>query len=199
MRTALLAALVLTAVACSTEPTHDRGWVGGTFHPLPSETEQRALLVDVAEGTPLWRAGFREGDVVFAVNDEPVDGPLDLRRKIEDLEPGEGALLNVRGAGRAADRRILVGTESYQNRITIGLGLFFQPELDLWPFDDGFNILGLIAVDCRSERHETLAAEALYAKRAGAPNPELPAHQEGTRFRVLPLLFAVDKEIVGRR
>jgi len=115
------------------------------------------------------------------------------------MEPGEHVRLRVRGADGERDRSVRIGTERYEKRLTVGLGLWLRPEIDLWPFDGDFSVLGLLEAGHDPTRREPLAAEVLHAKRSDAAPPARPAVRERTWIRVLPLHVGTDKRVVGRR
>jgi len=56
---------------------------------------QGAVIVDVSRGTPAAEAGLRAGDIVIAIDGEPVTGQAGLVAAIRDLEPGATIELTV--------------------------------------------------------------------------------------------------------
>jgi putative serine protease PepD len=66
-----------------------------------------AYLAGVVPGGPAAAAGLRVGDVIVAVDKQPVTIPEDVSIAIEDLKPGERIELHVRRAGA---RKTLVVT-----------------------------------------------------------------------------------------
>ena len=67
-----------------------------------------------------------------------------------------------------------------------------------WAFDDGINVLGVLAIGHDGRRTETTVAESRYRMWTPTAEEPQPVVQEATRVRVLPFAFGVDKEIVGR-
>lgn len=61
--------------------------------------EKGAFIQSVGQGLPAEEAGLRGGDVIVAVNDEPVAGATDLRLKVGQSAPGEKVELSVRREG----------------------------------------------------------------------------------------------------
>jgi serine protease Do/serine protease DegQ len=61
--------------------------------------EKGAFIQSVGEGLPAEEAGLQGGDVIVAVDGEPVEGATDLRLKIGTAAPGERVDLSVRREG----------------------------------------------------------------------------------------------------
>ncbi len=80
-----------------------RGWLGVAVRSVPASTAQSAGLPDthgaliegVAGGSPAERAGLQKGDVIVAVDDQPVAGPPDLTRRIAMTRPGTRVRVTV--------------------------------------------------------------------------------------------------------
>jgi S1-C subfamily serine protease len=63
------------------------------FYDLPKETG--ALVQHVEDGSPAKRAGLREGDVIIALEDQPVAGVDDLHRLLTEVRVGVSGSLTV--------------------------------------------------------------------------------------------------------
>ncbi|HEY1679031.1 MAG TPA: trypsin-like peptidase domain-containing protein [Candidatus Sulfotelmatobacter sp.] len=63
------------------------------FYDLPKETG--ALVISVEEGSPAKRAGLREGDVIVALEGQPVAGVDDLHRLLTEVRVGVSSTLTV--------------------------------------------------------------------------------------------------------
>jgi S1-C subfamily serine protease len=63
------------------------------FYDLPKETG--ALVISVEDSSPAKRAGLREGDVIVALEGQPVAGVDDLHRLLTELRVGVGSTLTV--------------------------------------------------------------------------------------------------------
>ncbi len=63
------------------------------FYDLPKETG--ALVLSVEDGSPAKRAGLREGDIIVALEGQPVAGVDDLHRLLTEVRVGVSCLLTV--------------------------------------------------------------------------------------------------------
>lgn len=222
--TILAAALALSLAACSSAPpTHERGWVGGRFAPvsrgeglfapdapaltggggvvgMPAgvEAEGGLLVTDLPADSPLAAAGVVRGDLLLTVDGEPVGSPDDLRDGIEDRAPGAPVRLGIWRDGAERETTVTVGRERYEKRVSVGIGLFLAPEIDLWPFDDGVSVLGVVAFRTRDLRTEPSAAALSYLAAshpdAGIGFPD----QESVTLRILPLSLGTSKRVTSR-
>ena len=77
-------------VSAQTVPLHRRVV---RFYDLPKE--MGAVVVGVEENSPAKRAGLREGDVIVALEAQPVAGVDDLHRLLTDLRVGVSCSLTV--------------------------------------------------------------------------------------------------------
>jgi S1-C subfamily serine protease len=77
-------------VSAQTVPIHRRVV---RFYDLPSETG--AMVLSIEEDSPAKRAGLREGDIVVALEGQPVAGVDDLHRLLTDVRVGVGSTLTV--------------------------------------------------------------------------------------------------------
>ena len=77
-------------VSAQTVPVHRRVV---RFYDLPKE--MGAIVVGVEENSPAKRAGLREGDIVVALDAQPVAGVNDLHRVLTDVRVGVSCSLTV--------------------------------------------------------------------------------------------------------
>jgi S1-C subfamily serine protease len=77
-------------VSAQTSPIHRRVV---RFYDLPQESG--ALVLSVEENSPAIRAGLRDGDVIVALEGQPVAGVDDLHRLLTDVRVGVGSRLTV--------------------------------------------------------------------------------------------------------
>ncbi len=91
----------------------ERGWLGVSVQD-PSANEDRhgpsgVLIAAVERNGPALRAGLRAGDMVTAVNGQPVDNARGLIRQIAQAAPGSQVRLTLRRQGREMELNITVG------------------------------------------------------------------------------------------
>jgi len=218
-RAALLAGAALLAACAGTPTTGERGWIGGRFADVSRETrtwepglprierdgtvvgmppdaagDSAALVTAAFDDGPLARAGVASGDLVLSVDDKPVEGGFDLRERVEALAPGAHAKFACWRAGRIRAADVVVGRETYVSAGQIGFGLSLSPTVDLWPFDDGIDVLGLLRVHWDHERHDVVGPEATYL-RALAPDENV----EGPRQEATDVWFLLGGVSKGKR
>jgi len=71
------------------------------FYDLPKETG--ALVLSVEDGSPAKRAGLREGDIILALERQPVAGVDDLHRLLTEIRVGVSSSLTIlRGTEKLA-------------------------------------------------------------------------------------------------
>jgi serine protease DegQ len=95
-----------------------RGWIGISIQDvtpdlaeaLRLDTIRGAIIADIAPNSPAQRAGLRAGDVVIAVDRNPIHSAADLRNRI-GLKPA-GAELELTVVGRRGTRDVEVRTEA---------------------------------------------------------------------------------------
>ena len=74
-----------------------RGWIGVQIQPVTQDiadslglkATKGALVAQPAKGGPAEGAGLKSGDVIIAIDNEKIDGPRELSRKIAALGPGK--------------------------------------------------------------------------------------------------------------
>jgi S1-C subfamily serine protease len=77
-------------VSAQTVPVHRRVV---RFYNLPQETG--VVVLGVEESSPAQRAGLREGDVIVALDNQPVAGVDDLHRLLTDAQVGARCVLSL--------------------------------------------------------------------------------------------------------
>lgn len=81
----------------------ERGWIGVQIQPVTKDIaaslglaeEKGAIVASPQADGPAAKAGIKAGDVITAVNGEPVQDPRDLARKIAKIAPDEKAAVTV--------------------------------------------------------------------------------------------------------
>lgn len=91
-----------------------RGWLGVSAEPVPPgpgrDSPSGVRIAQVNAGGPAARAGVRQGDIVTAVNDTPIDSPRSLARTVAQLPPGTNARLSLLRQGRPQQITVPLGT-----------------------------------------------------------------------------------------
>jgi S1-C subfamily serine protease len=78
----------------------------------PGELSTGALLVEVTAGSPAEQAGLQAGDVITAVDGQPVDADNDLASRITAHKPGDTISLTVERSGEEArDVTVTLGAQ----------------------------------------------------------------------------------------
>jgi predicted metalloprotease with PDZ domain len=77
------------------------GFLGVHVEEETEGSEGGAEIVSVVEGSPADRAGLEEGDVIVGIDGDTVRGPMGLRRRLADREPGDSVKVEVRRNGRS--------------------------------------------------------------------------------------------------
>jgi serine protease Do len=86
----------------------DRGWLGVTVD-NSSHRHAGAAIAEVNKGGPAARAGLRAGDLVTAINGEPVGSTRELVRAVSAVNPGTVARLRVRRGNQTMELAVVVG------------------------------------------------------------------------------------------
>ena len=165
MTTSMCLALLATGCA-SNKVIQQRGWIGGEFlvakrpswrisggdarviPALPKQLEgnpKAAIFVsEVYSNTPLAVAGLHSGDLILAVNRQPVEKLTAFQRIVDGCKPGSTVSLSVFRDGEAQDHKVTIGRESYKDwhAFAIGIGISSKLEVDLIPNPD-FSLIAL--------------------------------------------------------
>jgi serine protease Do len=88
--------------------TVSRGWIGVQIQPVTADIAESlgmkkaegALVAEPQANGPAAKAGIQSGDVITAVNGEPVKDARELARTIGGLAPGNAVKLNVLQKGQ---------------------------------------------------------------------------------------------------
>jgi serine protease Do len=101
-----------------------RGWLGVAIQPVTPavaramglEKPAGALIGDVTAGSPAEKAGLRRGDIVIAINGEPVSETRELSLKVAMLSPGTTARLKVIRDRREIEIPVVLGEQPAERR-----------------------------------------------------------------------------------
>ncbi|MDK1384761.1 Do family serine endopeptidase [Sinorhizobium sp. 8-89] len=97
--------------------TVSRGWLGVQIQPVTKDIADSlglseasgALVVEPQAGSPGEKAGIKKGDVVTALNGEPIKDPRDLARKVAALRPGSSADVTLWRNGKSESVKLEIG------------------------------------------------------------------------------------------
>ena len=146
-----------------------RGYLGVQIQPLTKElaqgfglsTEKGALVASTQDGTPAEKAGLKSGDVITAVDGEPVADARELTRKIGALKPGAKAEITYLRDGKERTATVALASQPGEKEAKAA------PSRS----DDGLPKLGLELVPAREGEGVAVAAV----------DPDGPAAQKGVK------------------
>ncbi|MBN1417568.1 MAG: PDZ domain-containing protein, partial [Planctomycetes bacterium] len=72
-------------------------------------TETGVVVTGIVRSGAADRAGIAPGDVLQSLDDEPLSGAKDLRRRIDRIRPGESATIGIVRKGDARQMRVTIG------------------------------------------------------------------------------------------
>lgn len=95
-----------------------RGWLGVQIQPVTKDIAESlglaeasgALVVSPQQGSPGQKAGIKNGDVVTAVDGDPVKDPRDLARRIAAMPPGKKVEVSIWRDGKSQPLTVELGT-----------------------------------------------------------------------------------------
>jgi serine protease Do len=95
-----------------------RGYLGVSVRPIApdaAESGQKGVLVEgVVEGAPAEKAGVQKGDVIVAVNGQPIVTPPELTRRIVGMAPGTRVELSLLRQGKPLNVPVELGRRPEQ-------------------------------------------------------------------------------------
>ena len=96
----------------------DRGWLGVSVADAEEQGRRQrgALIMGVERGSPAARAGLRQGDLVTALNGQPIATSRALVRGVAGLPPGETVRLTLTRGGRQQDIAVQIGRRPNDNQ-----------------------------------------------------------------------------------
>ncbi len=152
-----------------------RGWLGVGIQALTKELAkqfgvpegQGVLINEVYENDPAHKAGIKPGDIIFSVNDRPVDTPNQLSRLVAHVGPGEHAKIRLMRDGKEMTFQVSMA-EKEEKSVLASLPLH-KSEVKL-----GLDVQGLTAALAEQfELKETVGVLVSKVEREGL------AHKEG--------------------
>lgn len=103
-----------------------RGWLGIRIEPVTADVAESLGLAEAAgalvngqqdQNSPGFKAGLKEGDVVTAVDGDPIKGPKELARKIGSMEPNKTVELSVWRDGKSISVDVTLGKLPDDSRV----------------------------------------------------------------------------------
>jgi serine protease Do len=96
----------------------DRGWLGVQIQPVSRDIADSlgladaagALVVEPQADSPGAKAGIKKGDVITALDGEPVKDPRDLARRVADIAPGKKVDVAIWRDGKSQNVSVEIGT-----------------------------------------------------------------------------------------
>src|SRR5882672_5280839 len=94
-----------------------RGWIGVQIQPVTADIAdslglkraEGALVAEPQAGSPAAKAGIKSGDVIVAVNGEPVRDARTLARRISSMAPGTSVKLSVYRGNKEEQLSLVLG------------------------------------------------------------------------------------------
>ncbi|MFY9629327.1 MAG: Do family serine endopeptidase [Methylocystis sp.] len=153
-----------------------RGWIGVQIQPVTQDiadglglkSTKGALVAQPAKGGPAESAGLKSGDVIVAVDNEKVDGPRELSRKIAALGPGKTVDLTYSRGGVEKSLKLKLGTLPSEKEA--------RADVDIGEKGGSLNFLGIEVAPLAQVRPG--AGDGLYVTNI---DPEGVAAQKGLR------------------
>lgn len=95
----------------------ERGWLGVQIQPVTQEIAESlglaeakgALVVSPQNGSPGAKAGIKQGDVITAVNGEPIKDARDLAKKVAAIGPNKKVDVSIWRGGKAQSVEVTLG------------------------------------------------------------------------------------------
>jgi len=102
-----------------------RGWLGVSLQNINPElaksfglsSNKGALVAEVIKGSPADQAGIKQGDVITAYGDKPVEDPSSLRNSVSLASVGSQAKLTIVRSGSKQDITVKVGSQEEQEKV----------------------------------------------------------------------------------
>jgi serine protease Do len=102
-----------------------RGWLGVKIEPVTQDVADSLGLAEAAgalvnepqAGSPGEKAGIKVGDVITAVDGEPIKSPKELARRIGSMDPGKQVDVSVWRDGKSISLKLTLGTLPDPSRV----------------------------------------------------------------------------------
>lgn len=146
---AAVAAIGFVAGCCSSKekkekPLESRGWMGGSVcvvssfpKSMTAHPNTALLITSLATNTPAAVAGLHEGDLILAVDHQPVKNVRQFRSKIDSLPSGTPLPITACRENQTNEFTVTIGRETFRRG---GMFTIYFPTLayswDPWPHGD---------------------------------------------------------------
>jgi len=166
-----------------------RGWLGVSIQPVTTDIAAAlgrketsgALVSEVLEGTPAFKAGFESGDLIVRLNGGSVASPRDLTRRISALPPGDKAKVVVLRSG--AEKQLTVTLGQRDAAVVASNDSAPSPSEDQLSKDSGLRVADITD----PMRQQFRVPDGVNGVLVTAVRPGSPADQAGLRAGVVIL------------
>jgi membrane-associated protease RseP (regulator of RpoE activity) len=208
-QTALIPLLCFVA-GCSTSkqkepPLISRGWIGGyvmvetSFPKSMIPRPKIALLItSLSTNTPAAVAGLREGDLILALDHQPIKNLRQFRHKIDPLMPGASLTVTACRDNQTNEFAVTVGRETFRRGGWFSLDLPpIAYGLELWPHGDhpGWSAVVLGYRNNSVNRVELNSVKEQYDRKC---NPKDTPYNEDQKVWLVIMEFSKGKNIADQ-
>ena len=205
----LLAVVLGLVTGCASSPkpkaVHERGWIGGDFRRATREMrpvgEQATVyLRQTFPNTPSTQAGLQPGDLILALDTQPVSGLRDFHARVDAAQTGQTLQVTVLREGQRIDIPVMVGRERYKKWNNLRVGLALSTQFDLLP-DPDFSLISVASFKRETERLEINSPESVLkrnARRSPESDPQALNSKEGWNAWLAVFGVGRHKEILSQ-
>ena len=159
---------------------HERGWIGCDFQRAGAELRPKGehatvYLHRVFANTPCAQAGLQAGDLILALDGEPVKHLRDFRARVDAAKPGQILTITTWRDGQRIDVPVTVGRERYEQWHAFQVGLGLSSQLDILP-NPNFSLLSLASFKRETDRVELNSPESILKRHSHRAAGDDSAH-----------------------
>jgi membrane-associated protease RseP (regulator of RpoE activity) len=201
----LLAAGCGTSKEAKEKPLFSRGWIGGQVRVVNNfpksmvpRPKKAILLTELMTNTPAAAAGLRAGDLILALDHQPVYSLRDFREQVDKLPPGTSLPVTTYRDGQILDSNIVAGRESYRKG---GLFSIYFPVVaygwNFWPHGD-YPGLSLVALGYQNNRLRRTELDSVSRQYDLKCNPKDTPYMDDYRIWLGILELSKGKQIASQ-